>query len=183
MLYISPNNYTLLLRRLTLFDVEKLAAYWQQLSDATRSRFAPHLFDVQTLQAMYATGQDYRGYIAIDSNTDNIVAYAVLKLSFLEHDAPRLQGYGLSLNHAADATFAPSVADAWQGQGIGKHLLQLIKNDLQDTNVNRLILWGGVQASNERAVQYYHKQGFVLLGRFENHGWNEDMLLILDTRC
>lgn len=182
MQYISPNNHQLLLRRLLLSDSGKLACYWCQLSDVTRSRFAPHLFDIHSLQHLYADGQEkYRGYIAIDKHSQNIVAYAVVKMGYFEHDAARLQGYGLSLNQATDASFAPSVSDAWQGQGIGKQLLQYIKIDLVNTEITRLILWGGVQASNEQAVQYYKRQGFVTVGRFEYHGQNEDMVLRLDT--
>jgi diamine N-acetyltransferase len=179
MFSIVINNHPLSLRRLLPSDIAALAQYGQQMSDATRSRFAPHPFDNETLRAMYADGQMYRGYVAIEPDTVNIVAYAVVKLGYLEHDAPRLQGYGLSLHHATDATFAPSVADAWQGKGIGKCLLQLIKDELKDTAINRLILWGGVQANNEQAVQYYRRQGFVNLGSFEYNGTNYDMVLPL----
>lgn len=178
MQYISPNNHQLLLRRLLLSDCGKLACYWCQLSDATRSRFAPHLFDIHSLQHLYADGQEaYRGYIAMDEHTQNIVAYAVVKMGCWEHDVTRLQGYGLRINPATDASFAPSVADAWQGQGIGKQLLQYIKADLMDTQITRLILWGGVQSTNEQAVQYYRRQGFVTVGRFDYKGQNEDMVL------
>ncbi len=174
---IQTNKDGLLLRRLQLSDCGKLACYWQQLSDATRSRYAPHPFDIHILQRLYANGQGYRGYIAIDNHSQNIVAYAGVKIGGWEPDAPRLQGYDLTLNPAADASFAPSVADAWQGQGIGKQLLQYIKTDLMDTEITRLILWGGVQSTNQQAARYYRRQGFVTVGRFEYHGQNEDMVL------
>jgi RimJ/RimL family protein N-acetyltransferase len=32
----------------------------------------------------------------------------------------------------------------------------------------RMILWGGVLADNHRAIRYYEKNGFRLLGRFHN---------------
>lgn len=177
MQYISPNNHQLLLRRFSLSDSGKLSCYWCQLSHATRSRFAPHPFDILGLRSFYANEQAYKGYIAIDKHTQQIIAYAVLKIGCWEQDVPRLQAYGLTINPSTDASFAPSVADNWQGQGIGSQMLQFIKKELQAIGINRLMLWGGVQARNGQAVQYYKRQGFTLLGRFEHHGQNEDRVL------
>lgn len=41
----------------------------------------------------------------------------------------------------------------------------------------RIILWGGVQAGNEKAVSYYLKHGFRTVGQFEHNGNNYDMIL------
>lgn len=69
------------------------------------------------------------------------------------------------------------MADAWQGLGLGGKMLQFILGDLRTTtNVNRLILWGGVQADNFRAVKYYENNGFRVLGKFDYQGDNYDMM-------
>ncbi len=65
------------------------------------------------------------GYIAVEENTGKIIAYAILKKGYLEHDRQRLDSYGLQTDHQTDCTYAPSVADDWQGRGIGTALFQI----------------------------------------------------------
>ncbi len=108
-----------------------------------------------------------------------MIAYAIIRHGYLEHDSPRLSAYGLQLNHQTDGSFAPSVADNWQGKGLGKELFDFILPELSARGINRIILWGGVQRNNERAVRYYQKLGFQSLGHFEYHGMNTDMAYCL----
>ena len=100
-------------------------------------------------------------------------------MGFLEQDAARLQSYGLTLNHETDCTYAPSVTDRWQSLGIGNGLFQYILSELHLTPVKRIILWGGVQASNETAISFYRKKGFRILGTFDYNGGNYDMVMDL----
>ena len=46
-----------------------------------------------------------------------------------------------------------------------------------DVGFRRTGLWGGVQCNNEKAVNFYLKHGFRILGQFEYNGWNYDMVL------
>lgn len=162
-------------RRLEAGDLDPLLSYLASLSDLTRSRFGPHGYDRQAVIDFYQ-GDDKFGYLAV-SNTDGaIIGYSILKQGFLEHDQPRLSSYGLTLHYETDATFAPSLADDWQSKGIGKSFLQYILEHLPSPRINRIILWGGVQAGNERAVAYYLKNQFRVLGEFEYHGRNFDMI-------
>lgn len=170
------NKRPVLFRRLNPDDLNALAVYLSQLSAETRSRFGPHPFDFQSLTAVYAQDDTYRGYIALDAETAAIVAYSVVKLGYVERDGLRFAGYGLPLNPETDCTVAPLVADAWQGFGIGTGLFQFILADLQPTPINRMVLWGGVQADNDRAVRYYTKNGFKVVGQFERNGENYDMI-------
>lgn len=114
--------------------------------------------------------------MAIAAETNEILAYSIIKFGYLEHDKFRLESYGLSLNHQTDATFAPSVADLWQGHGIGKHLFNFILSELENHKIQRIILWGGVQLDNEQAIKYYSKIGFETLGQFTYNGENYDMI-------
>jgi diamine N-acetyltransferase len=168
-----------LFRRLNPDDLDALTVYLNQLGDETKKRFGPHPFDTQSLIAVYEQTETYRGYIALDPETAAIVAYSVIKLGYVERDGLRFAGYGLPLNIETDCTFAPSVADAWQGQGIGNGLFQLILADLKPIGIERIVLWGGVQADNDRAVRYYTKHEFKVMGQFDRNGENYDMILDL----
>lgn len=177
MLVKSKNNKDILLRKLTPDDHNALAGYLENLSSETVKRFGPHGFDKQSIYDLYQDQDMYSGYIALDCETDEIIAYSVIKTGFLDHDASRLQSYGLTLNHKTDCTFAPSVADQWQSQGVGNSLFHYMLYDLKSKGIKRIILWGGVQSDNVRAVNYYLKNGFQNTGQFEYNGLNDDMLL------
>ncbi|MEI6088454.1 MAG: GNAT family N-acetyltransferase, partial [Bacteroidota bacterium] len=85
------------------------------------------------------------------------------------------ESYGLNLDSNSDCTFAPSVDDRWQKLGIGKKMFEFILSDLKTRKIKRVILWGGVQATNENAIHYYLKNEFRILGEFEYNGNNYDM--------
>ncbi len=164
-------------RPLQSSDEDILLDYLEKLSPQTRLRFGPHPYDRQAIRDFYRPENLNHGFVAIAPQHQSIIGYAIIKYGFLQHDAPRLQGYGLELNTLSDCTFAPSVADDWQGHGIGSGLFDFILAGLKDLGKKRLILWGGVQASNDKAISYYLKKGFRHLGEFEYNGINLDMAL------
>jgi diamine N-acetyltransferase len=164
------------LRRFTEADFDGLHAYLQRLSPESKSRFGPHPYDKQAIRAFYQVPNAPWGYVAEDSNTNEIVAYSIIKPGFLPKDGARLVSYGLLLNAETDCTFAPSVADEWQSCGLGNLLFRFILADVQAAHFERIILWGGVQSANQRAVNYYQKHGFVTVGQFQNEVHNFDMI-------
>ena len=176
---LTKNNRPVTLHRLQPLDLDDLYDYLQHLGDATKKRFGPHDFDWQAITRFYHPSEQHTGYVARSVETGEIIAYAILKRGYLEHDASRLQSYGLQLNQHSDSTFAPSVADDWQSEGLGNMLLQFILDDIRDTPVERIILWGGVQSDNEKALGFYRKNGFVTLGQFRTDRLNDDMVLYL----
>jgi ribosomal protein S18 acetylase RimI-like enzyme len=153
-----------------------LLEYLHQLGADTRMRFAPHPFTQEALNDLFIRQSfRYEGHIACIH--DQIVAYNIIRRGWPVYDQPRLKLYGLQADDRTDALFAPSVADAWQGKGIGSQLWDFTITRLQQQGFRRLLLWGGVQSSNTRALRYYTKKGFRQLGSFEYHGLNHDMLL------
>ena len=53
-------------------------------------------------------------------------------------------------------------------------------SDLKRKGYKNLVLWGGVQATNYRAVHFYKKLGFQTIGSFWHDGKdNFDMVLPL----
>jgi ribosomal protein S18 acetylase RimI-like enzyme len=175
----AKNGKQLLLSKFTLDDADNLASYFSLLCADSKSRYGPHLFDKQSVIDLYSGYDGYLGYIAREIGAATIIAYSIIKLGYLVQDADRMQSYGLILDSHTDTTFAPSVADAWQSCGVGNSLFDFIVNDLKPKGIRRIILWGGVQASNEKAVNYYQKHGFRTLGQFEHNGSNLDMILEL----
>lgn len=182
----NENDITLLrddsisIRLLFGEDHEKLLHYLQSLSTETKSRFGPHAFDRQAISALFADSDElHQAYIAIEKSTTDIVAYALLRKGWLPHDKARLSAYGLAEDPDHDCTFAPSVADAWQGKGLGSAVFAFVLNEIRSAGIRRMVLWGGVQATNQRATGFYRRHGFRELGRFEHHGENCDMCLEL----
>jgi diamine N-acetyltransferase len=147
------------------------------LSNDTKRRFGPHPFDRESIIGFYNNPEKMIGYIAKEMSTEIIVAYSIIKIGYLHHDYDRLQSYGINPNSETDSTFAPSVADAWQSAGVGNALFQFIRSDLAAAGIRRIILWGGVQADNHTAVNFYRKNNFTTLGQFEYNGPNYDMML------
>ena len=167
----------IVLRRLGREDIGPLSIYLSSLSQQSRMRFGPHGFDEASLHAIFSEGSPHMGYGAFEDNGSRMIAYAIVRRGFLAHDAPRLESYGLKPEPYSDATFAPSVADDWQGRGLGPRMFAFMREDLRTMGIQRIILWGGVQQTNERAVRYYQRLGFRTIGTFEYHGPNLDMVL------
>ncbi len=166
------------LQHFSLQQTSALSKYLQQLSPETKQRFAPHGFDEQDILEQYRHPSAALGFIALNPLADEVIAYAIIHLKIIDYEAERFRNYGIQVNQQ-DVLFAPSVADAWQGSGIGSIMLQYIREALQQFGIKRLFLWGGVQSSNEQAIKYYQKHGFQQLGSFEYRGSNEDMMLEL----
>lgn len=181
MIIAAKNHKQVFLRRLNERDFGQLFDYLQGLSAETKKRFGPHPFDRESVIDFYNSSKDNWGYVAEDVETSEIVAYSILKMGYLTHDASRLQSYGLTLNGQTDcvATFAPSVADLWQSCGVGNALFHFILSELENTPIQQIILWGGVQMDNYKAVNYYKKNGFITVGHFQNNVQNYDMILEL----
>lgn len=177
MIITTKNNRQIFLQAISEADFVDVCTYFGRLSEETKHRYGPHSFDLQTLMDMYNRSGNYQGYIARSLETGEVIAYAVLKRGFLEHDRQRLRSYGFEPDAETDCTYAPSVADSWQSCGVGGELFRFILSELKISNIQRIILWGGVQADNEKAVNFYLKFGFRTLGEFEYLGWNKDMVL------
>jgi ribosomal-protein-alanine N-acetyltransferase len=107
--------------------------------------------------------------------------YVVLELSSDDQGAQRAElagyaGYWLLEDEANLMNIA--IAPAWQGRGLGEHLLLATLARMQDQGVSVCTL--EVRVSNTRAQALYHKLGFEVEGRrlryYQDNG--EDALLM-----
>jgi len=176
---LLKNGKSIFFKKVDCADYTQLINYFDKLSPETTKRFGPHKFDKQTLIDLFERSQNYNGYIAVDTLTSEIIAYSILKTGYLEHDRLRFESYGLTLHGITDYTYAPSVADAWQSLGVGSLLFDFVLSDIKSIQVKRVLLWGGVQCENHKAVNFYFKKGFNIVGVFEYYGLNYDMSLTL----
>jgi diamine N-acetyltransferase len=107
MLIQTKNNRAVLLSGLSSNDLDALLHYLNHLSNDTKKRFGPHPFDRAAVIDFYNNTELHRGFAAFDTATGNIIAYAIIKPGFLQHDRQRLESYGVQLNNDTDCTFAP----------------------------------------------------------------------------
>ncbi len=172
---------TCTVRRLAEADETALVAYLNVLSAESRSRFGPHSFDPETVRQICRNEtDDVLRYLAF-SPENTVVAYLLVKKGTLPEDRRRYENAGWVLDEKNTCTFAPSVADAWQSSGLGNAMFGVVLEDLRPYPFRQMLLWGGVQATNERAIRYYTRQGFELVGRFWHDGKdNLDMVKTLD---
>ncbi len=163
-------------QRLNTEQYQLLVNYLDGLSDESKSRFGPHAFTLDAIQDL-ANNDGFCLFVAIHPDSDQIIAYTILKKGWIDYESPRLSSYGL-IESINDTTIAPSVADQWQSKGLGTRFFKYVLNELKiNGQIERIFLWGGVQNSNVKAIQFYTKLGFKMLGEFEYHGMNTDMVL------
>ena len=149
----------------------ELGAYFTGMSQATRRVYGPHPFDQETADGFCAALDSARTLRMLawieEEGVERIVAYFVVELGVRAGDRKRYEPLGLALHDETDCTLAPSVADAYQSQGLGSLMMQHLLRLLPRLGRQRLLLWGGVRADNPRAVHFYTKFGFRRVGEFQ----------------
>jgi hypothetical protein len=174
------------IRPLRADDADRLMEYFGSLSAKTRARYGPHPFDAQTARSICASldPADVLRMVACVSHAggERLIAYVLLKMGILEADRQRYEKLGIPLDPESDCTLAPSVADDYQNQGIGSLIMQHLLEVAPGLGRRRIVLWLGVQATNDRAVHFYTKWGFRKVGEFYTDKNNYDMLLDLSQR-
>ncbi len=177
---LLKNGETVQVRCLQKDDAALLIKYLDTLSAESKSRFGPHPFDRHTVEHIChrIDDDDVMRYVALHNG--NIVSYMLVKHGLIEWDSIRLAEKQQYFDFNCTATFAPSVLDAWQNTGLGTAMIEVILHDLRRKKYKQVLLWGGVQAGNARAVHFYKKHGFKHIGSFWHDGKdNHDMILDL----
>lgn len=164
---LLKNNKPVQIRLLQKEDRESLYNYLQLLSPESRSRFGPHSFDWRTVHAIFdQPDTTIQRYVAIDETNNNMVAYMLIKQGMIKEDQQRYAERNQFFDDATTVTFAPSVADDWQSTGLGSVMATFIEAELNKKNIRHIILWGGVQATNVKAVNFYKKLGYRFIASF-----------------
>jgi GNAT superfamily N-acetyltransferase len=178
-----PSGERITMRPLRPDDSSRFGVYLGSLSETTRSRYGPHPFDQATADAICTSldPTDILRMVGIVSQngSERIISYVLLKNGVLDEDRARYEARGIPLDRASDSTLAPSVADDYQDQGVGSTMMRHVLDVARRLGKKRIVLWLGVQATNERAVHFYTKWGFRKVGEFYTDRNNYDMILDL----
>lgn len=178
------NGKTAEIRLINENDKELLYNYLQLLSPESRSRFGPHPFDWPAIHAIFdQPDKTIHRYIAIDQTDNSIVAYMLIKQGMIKEDQQRYAERNQFFDDETTVTFAPSVTDAWQSTGLGSVMATFIEEELKKKNIRQIILWGGVQATNVKAVNFYKKLGYQFIASFwhdnkDNHDMVKELVVI-----
>lgn len=174
---------SVVLRPLAPNDANVLGVYFLSLSNETKRRYGPHPFDQATADRLCAEN-DYAHTIRMLATTsdgdERVIAYFILVLGVGENDASRYAKLGMMLNTATDCTLAPSVADDYQDKGLGSVMMRHVLVTARKLSKQRMVLMGGVQATNARAKHFYEKHGFKWMGDFEEPAGRNNHDMILD---
>ncbi len=174
------DNRIVNIRLLQQQDAELLYNYLHNLSAESCSRFGPHPFDTESIFNIgnNLLKDDVQRYIALKD--EQIIPYMLLKKGTIKADANRYAQRNTFFDETTAFTYAPSVADDYQNSGLGSKMFAVILQYLKQQRCSHIVLWGGVQATNIRAVQFYEKLGFKKIANFwHDNKDNIDMLLNL----
>lgn len=176
------NGENLILRPLRADDSAHFGDFLQGLSEATRARFGPHPLDESTAHAHCAAQPEAQIQRLVLCEKQAIVGYFILDFTLAEAEQQRYQQAGINLNFQLEPRFAPCIVDHYQNQGLASLAMAELIIYCQQQGLKSLVLMGGTQASNLRAIHFYKKAGFAEIGRFYtayNQQDNLDMRLSL----
>ena len=145
----SKNGQDIHIRTLSDTDVQALQAFNEELSEQTRSQFLPHGYDDKTILQYCERNKKNTDRIYVALLQNSIIGYFFL----WEFKAPfPVLGIG--------------IADAFQGQGLGKAMMNILIEDAKTAGSKGILLT--TVLSNEAAYQLYLRMGFQYLGDTDN---------------
>jgi ribosomal protein S18 acetylase RimI-like enzyme len=173
---VSLFNEPVTFRPLMASDTKLLTVFLTNLSAEIRSEWKPHDFDRRTAKKICAAVATESGFrlIAVKQEPENtgikfwkrkkklLIGYFIFSKEIKEY-ATRYADYGIRLSQT-DWLLAPCVADKYQGYGLGSLMLKHLISIAHHLNVRRILLLGGVVASNGPAIALYRKFNFRIAG-------------------
>ena len=172
----------LVLRPLGAEDVDALAAFLMRLSPETRHFSIFNSYDHIMAQALCdaINRYDKLRFVVERASPPAIIGLMEFSLDIPEGDLRRYAEYGVPLDARHDCRFGPTLADEYQGVGVGSALFPALIDVVRRFGKQRMILWGGVLADNHRALRFYEKQGFRRVGSFTEDDGLRVVDMILD---
>jgi GNAT superfamily N-acetyltransferase len=175
---ITQVQNTFTLRTLSAQDSSALAEYFERLSDESRKRFQPHPLTREHAAYLSALAHDTATRFVLLSG-DSIIGYFILESEMSVHEAGRYAAHGIELTSERDILFAPSILDEYQNHGLASLVMPKLLEWAKERHAKSLVLMGGTQETNGRAIAFYEKFGFQKHGGYHTEMFNHDMRLVL----
>ncbi|PAM99435.1 GNAT family N-acetyltransferase [Streptomyces sp. Alain-F2R5] len=168
-------------RPLVRADAERLAGFLSALSVESRRLSTFDGYDLATaLELCDAIARyDKLRLVLEEVPSGRIVGLLEFSLDLHTEDIARFWEAGIRLA-ATDCRFGPTLADDYQGRGVGTQVFPLVTDVARRLGRKRIILLGGVLADNPRAIRYYQKNGFQSAGFFIGADGVRSLDMILD---
>src|SRR5680860_193286 len=180
----SKNYEGLIFRPLQFNDSQSLSNFLGSLSAETRHFYTLDSYDIHTAKELCdSIGKYDKLRFIVESKDNKIIGLFDFSFDLTEDDKKRFSKYGYTLNQGSDCRFGPCLSDNYQNQGLGTVIFPLIIKIAKDFSQKRIILWGGVLADNAKAIQYYRKNNFKVVGNFINNDNIACKDMILDINC
>jgi GNAT superfamily N-acetyltransferase len=179
-LYLSDGE-KFTFRLLLPSDSESFGNFLEGLTPEIRKRFAPHPLTPDEAKKICQTLKysEILRFITVNIKRE-IVGYFILSFPFREEEISRYENYGLTIIDGKDVRIAPVIADAYQNKGLGSLMMKETIDVARHLELRYLVLWGGTQATNDRAIHFYNKFGFKKVGEFKKNDMNNfDMYMEL----
>ncbi|MET7644270.1 GNAT family N-acetyltransferase [Streptomyces sp. NPDC005426] len=170
-------------RPLVRTDADRLAEFLAGLSHESRRLSTFDGYGLATAQELCdaIARYDKLRLVLEEVPSGRIVGLLEFSLDLPPGDLARYREAGIRLG-PADCRFGPTLADDYQGRGVGTRVFPLVADVARRFGRRRIILWGGVLADNPRAIRFYRKNGFHSVGSFTGADGlrSLDMMLNLD---
>lgn len=141
------NGLIVMIRKLKLTDGERFYRFMCNLSPYSRSMFHPHPFNRQSAERTALEAESQNGFRLVALYGDEIIAYACWV-------------HRLFRSHFPIVSIA--VADAFQNQGLGRRLMELLIEIAKKKEKFGLEL--DVYKENANAIHLYESLGFRKIG-------------------
>lgn len=150
---------TISYRFANLTDVKKLSVLLKQVyihtygQDGVSDEFANFITDKFSEETLTKKIKEHPEGLIVADNKTNLVGVAYLEYN---QKSPVGEVFGTELSKLY-------ILEWYTGKGIGRQLLSFVEDFLRARKINNLWLW--VLDSNERAIRFYKRNGFQIIGK------------------
>lgn len=162
-----PGGEEAVLRPLTQRDEPQLRRFLDDLSSDTRARYdvvdaSAHANDM----CAGVAGERELRLVLVAPRSSVVLGLVEISLDLPIHTVLRYEAHAEPLSVGTDARYAICLTDDIQGAAIGRAVWSRVAELLRSFACRRVLLWGGVYETNQRARRHYERLGFRRAGRF-----------------